>query len=89
METTFVAVNTVTVSPCGNLTIDVEIQVMTNSKDVKKGARLVLAGAKKAEQKRKPMDWKSDQRTSAAKQAKLAPKKGGGPGRTSARSTLL
>ena len=53
METKFVKLHTVAVAPCGNMTIDIEMQVMTNSKQVKKGARLVAAGAKKAEQKKK------------------------------------
>ena len=92
METKFVKLHTVAVAPCGNMTIDIEMQVMTNSKQVKKGARLVAAGAKKAEQKKKALDWRADQKITAAKKAKPAPKKGGKSAQSwlgSAGSTVL
>ena len=89
METKFVKLHTVAVAPCGNMTIDIEMQVMTNSKQVKKGARLVAAGAKKAEQKKKALDWRADQKITAAKKAKPAPKKGGKSRLGSAGSTVL
>ena len=62
METKFVKLHTVAVAPCGNMTIDIEMQVMTNSKQVKKGARLVVAGAKKVEPKKRRLTGETTKR---------------------------
>ena len=81
--------HTVAVAPCGNLTIDIEMQVMTNSKQVKKGARLVVAGAKKAEQKKRTIDWRDDQKSKAARKDKPETKRAAKSGHGSAGSTVL